>query len=196
MTDDHRATDQETPDASASSDAANVPADNTSDSDEPTFEVIPAQGDLKMRMGGRPGRRGRISEEVIENAERAIGKLGDNYIEVARSSVATLIGQFNAVKQPECPDLPGAIMQVAMTAREVKGQAKTCGYDLLTEVANSLYKFLSEREALTPLEIKFAEAHLGVMQNVVAHDLRGNGGPVGTELARSLAVAKQKLDAG
>ena len=161
--------------------------------EQPEVEIIPAEIDLKLKLGGMPGRRGEIKEESIERAAKAIEKLGMNYIEEGRSKVATLIGQFAGVKaNPE--DAGSAIMQVSMTAREIKGQAKTCGYSLLTDVADSMYRFLSDRKSLTPKQITFVEAHLGVMQNVVAHDLRGNGGPVGTELLKSIAVAKQKLD--
>lgn len=159
---------------------------------EKKVEVIPADINLKLKVGGRPGRRGEIKAEAIKNAERAIKKVGENYIEVGRAQVASLIGHFAAVRSnPE--DAKDKIMQVAMTAREIKGQAKTCGYTLLTNVAESLYRFLADRKSLGPKELAFAEAHLGVMQNVVAYDLRGDGGAVGTELLQSLAVAKQKL---
>ena len=161
--------------------------------DEPQFEIIPAEIDLKLKLGGMPGRRGEIKEESIQRAAKAIEKVGLNYLEEGRSQVATLIGQFAGVKaNPD--DAGSAIMQVSMTAREIKGQAKTCGYGLLTDVAESMYRFLADKTALSPKQITFIEAHLGVMQNVVAHDLRGNGGPVGAELIKSIAVAKQKLD--
>lgn len=163
--------------------------------DQPKVEIIPAEIDLKLKLGGMPGRRGEINNDAIQRAEKAIEKIGMNYLEEGRSQVATLIGQFAGVKANPS-DAGAAIMAVSMTAREIKGQAKTCGYHLLTDVADSMYRFLAERKSLSPKQVIFVEAHLGVMQNVVAHDLRGNGGPVGTELLKSIAVAKQKLDAG
>ena len=184
MTDDERMTGQESSRTHHPSDDLSEPAS--------TVEVIPADINLKMKMGGRPGRRGQISADAIAKAEKAVKKVGENYIEVGRSQVATLIGQFAAVRaNPK--DARSAITQVAMTAREIMGQAKSCGSSLLTNVAESLYKFLADRSSLGPKEMAFAEAHLGVMQNVVAHDLGGDGGPVGKELLQSLAIAKQKL---
>ncbi|MEO0393380.1 MAG: hypothetical protein AAF213_09040 [Pseudomonadota bacterium] len=161
--------------------------------DPADVEIIPAEIDLKLKVGGMPGRKGAINEEAIQRAEKAIERVSVNYLEVGRAQVASLIGQFAGVKANPS-DAGSAIMQVSMTAREIKGQAKTCGYNLLTDVAESMYRFLSDRSSLTPKQIAFVDAHLGVMQNVVAHDLRGSGGPVGTELLRSIAVAKQKLD--
>jgi HPt (histidine-containing phosphotransfer) domain-containing protein len=156
-------------------------------------EILPADIDLKLRMGGRAGRRGSIKQDAILQAEKAIEKVGEKYIEVAQSHVAALIGQLIKVKRSP-RDNNDALTELAMTAREIKGQAKTCGYSLLTQVADSLYRFVADRKALTERQLAFVEAHIGVIQNIVAHKLRGDGGAVGAELLRSLAVAKAKLE--
>lgn len=156
------------------------------------IEKIPAEIDLKLKVGGRPGRRGSIKQEAIRNAEKAITQFGDRYLDVAQGQVASLIGQYARLKAAVEEHAP--LHELAMIAREIKGQAKTCGYGLLTQVGDSLYRFLTDKKHLSSKQMAFVEAHIGVIQNIVAHKLSGDGGPIGQELLRSLAVAKHKLD--
>jgi len=168
-------------------------------------EIIEPDMSLKYRVGGRPGIAGCIRREAIEKAERAILALSKDYINVARGQIAEIMARFNYVRDDIAkqaninPPITGEgvasyLMEIAMIAREIKGQARSCGYDLLTEVAESLYGFVAVRRQVNARQIAFIEAHIDVLQHIVTYDLRGNGGDISRELLNTIVIARRKLE--
>ena len=155
-------------------------------------EIIDADMTLKYKVGGRPGMPGYIRKEAIERAEKAVLLLSNTYIDVARGQVVELVVRMNKIRENPS-DCAGPMMELSMICREIKGQARSCGYDLLTQVADSLYDFVSKHKKLNRRETEFIDAHIGVMQHVVAHNLRGTGGEIGKELLTTITVARSKL---
>ena len=156
-------------------------------------EIIDADMSLKYRVGGRPGALGHIRREAIEMAERAVELLSNNYINVARGQVVEILARMNVIHQTpkECS---GALMELSIISREIKGQARSCSYNLLTQVAESLYNFVSKHKSPDRRDIEFMDAHIAVMQHIINHNLRGDGGEIGKELLKTITVAHGKLD--
>jgi len=155
-------------------------------------EIIDADMTLKYRVGGRPGTVGHIRREAIEMAERAVELLSNNYIDVARGQVVEILTRMNVIhKTPK--ECNGALMKLSIISREIKGQARSCGYNLLTQVAESLYNFVSKHKNPDRRDIEFMDAHIAVMQHIVNHNLRGDGGEIGKELLKTITVAHGKL---
>ena len=85
------------------------------------------------------------------------------------------------------------IRKVAMAAREIKGEAGTFNFPLLTRFGDGLFNFTDSMTELSPKRIAVIQAHVDAMTAVLAHNMRGDGGPVGSQLVRGLDMAIEKF---
>ena len=75
---------------------------------------------------------------------------------------------------------------------ELKGQGGSFGYDLISQVGDSLKKFTDSRSEANPRDVEIIAAHVDAMRVVMVEDIRGDGGDVG----RAIVDGLYKLTAG
>lgn len=156
-------------------------------------EIIPPDMTLKYRVGGRAGTVGVIRKDAIEKAERAIERLSTDYISYARGQIAEIVARGNFLHDRD-DDQATILTEISMISREIKGQARSCGYDLLTEVTESLHVFLNHRKTIDARMLEFIRAHIDVLQHIATYNLKGDGGVIGRELLSTINTARQKLE--
>jgi hypothetical protein len=87
-------------------------------------------------------------------------------------------------------DLAKLIFEIA---HDLRGQAGTFDYPLITRVGSSLCHFTDGLDYCDDRGLEVIRLHIDAMQAIVAASLRGDGGKVGQEIASGLEKAVQKV---
>jgi chemotaxis protein histidine kinase CheA len=143
-------------------------------------EVFTPPNLLKIRASA-PG--GKTLEEMVESGNQVVSGLAKNYAEVATADISEIDGIAQAMRT--APDRADDFRPELMRAGlNLKGQAATMGYPLLTEVATSLTDFLDDlkkhkrRLADDPkTALPAVPLHVEALRLLMARDVKGRGGP-------------------
>jgi hypothetical protein len=149
---------------------------------------------LKRKLGGLDHIQGKISDDAVAKAERAVERVGQRYQVQARSDLVEMKATFSKLaadrQHPE-----QYLSRLSAMGREMKGQAGTFGYDLLTRFGDSLYELTRNMRQLTDRHVELIRVHLDAIEVVIDQDIRGTGGAIGEELSNSLRQAIQRVAA-
>ncbi len=79
-------------------------------------------------------------------------------------------------------------------AHDLKGQGRSFGFDLLTDVAASLCKLLVNLGKTEPNAWRFQaiDMHVRSIQLIAGKKIKGDGGPLGRELLEQIALLSAK----
>lgn len=147
---------------------------------------------LKRKLGGNDHARGQISDEAVRRAEQMLSRSHDRYLLQAQKDVADLQSVFAALRRDR--QEPAVYLErLSAMGREIKGQAGTFGYDLLTRFGDSLYELTRTMRQVSDRQVDLIGAHIDAIEIVVKQDIRGAGGAVGQELSASLRQAIQRV---
>lgn len=158
--------------------------------DNDKVEIIKPSTKLKNKVGGGPN--GKFNPKVIERTERAVAARGKDYTAKVKKDVQDLRALVESLKPGSDTD-PELIHKIAMAAREIKGEAATFNFPLLTRFGDGLFNFTEKMTVLSPKRIAVMQAHVDAMSAVLAHSMHGDGGPVGNQLVRGLDKAIDKF---
>ena len=87
---------------------------------------------------------------------------------------------------------PDAMDVIAFISHNLKGQAAPPVYPLLTEIAQSLYRFVASDKSPVPKRLDVVEAHARALEIVVARRICGDGGENGKKSRDALDAAVEK----
>ena len=163
-------------------------ASDGNDSDK--VEIIKPSTKLKNKVGDGPNAK--FNAKVIERTEKAVSARGDDYVTKVKTDLNELRNLAQSLKSANPGDTE-LIRKVAMAAREIKGEAGTFNFPLLTRFGDGLFNFTDSMTELSPKRIAVIQAHVDAMTAVLAHNMRGDGGPVGSQLVRGLDMAIEKF---
>ena len=159
-------------------------------SDDDLVQFTPASRSLQKKAGGPKGKFNRFK---LEAAQGKINERADQFMkEVGAEINALRSAHAQIAEKPDAAD-PEAAAQIALHAREVKGLAGTFGFDLLTQIGDSLYEFASDISKLDSKRIGLMGAHIDAMELVVQNKITGDGGDTARELLNTLGIATDKL---
>jgi len=152
-------------------------------------QIINPPNRLRERVTGS----GPISEEMLARAEAAVQSLSDQFGELLASQIAEL-GRLHA-EGAAAPvekqlDIAKRIFEIA---HDLRGQAGTFDYPLITRIGASLCRFT---ENLTDCDARCYEVirvHIEAMDAVLHNGLQGDGGPLGEQIAGGLETAVKKI---
>lgn len=162
---------------------------------EPTgVEIIEVPNRLKAKLHA-PG--GKSVMELVGGGQHAINAVKDEYPAEAHREVQAMRAIMADLRRD--PTHPGRKTQRLLKhAHNVKGQAGTFDYMLLTLVADSLVKMI-ERLGWHDLTLaadktysEVVELHLGAMDLILKERLKGDGGGSGKALLDGLHKATAK----
>jgi chemotaxis protein histidine kinase CheA len=143
-------------------------------------EVFTPPNLLKIRASA-PG--GKTMEEMVEAGSHVVASAARNYAEVANADVDEIAGIAQAMRAApaKADEFRPDLMRVGLN---LKGQAATMGYPLVTEVAHSLVDFLDDmkkagrRLADDPkTALPAVQFHVEALRLLMAKDVKGKGGP-------------------
>lgn len=155
--------------------------------EEGEFEIIERPNLLKAKVGSEGG----ADMAAIARAESVIESFKASYDERAASELEDIHALFTEMKLTKRFDL----RRILIAAHEVRGEAGTYGYPLLSSVARSLCELLPRVEVPTQVQTEVIDAHIKAMRTIVAHKIMDDGGELGKEVVSSLIKAVRKLKA-
>ncbi len=121
----------------------------------------------------------------LAQAEAAINALKGEYSQQLRTDVDQLAKIF-ALVTPKDPDAR-VLEDLFGIAHNLKGQAGSFGYDLVTSIAASLCDLLRQQaEHFSSHDVKIVGQHVQVLERVVSKGIVGDGGETGQKIVQSL----------
>jgi len=135
---------------------------------------------LKVRASA-PG--GKTMDEMVEAGMNVVAGAAKNYAEVAMADVNEIDGIASAMRKApgQADHFRPELMRVGLN---LKGQAGTMGYPLLTEVATSLTDFLDDLKKFNrkladdpKTALPAVQLHVEALRLLMAKDVKGKGGP-------------------
>src|SRR3546814_20775280 len=72
-------------------------------------------------------------------------------------------------------EAPGALRQLFSIVHHLRGQGTTLGFPLITQVGNSLCRYLDERDPEKPVQGEIVARHSGALRVVYCNRLTGKG---------------------
>ena len=157
---------------------------------EETVEVVRPRNTIqyKVKKGGGPS-----LDEIMADAEAALDDLKDNYEVWVREDLEGIAAQLKALDAAGDEEASLAVVKaIHGVAHNIKGQAATFDYQLLTEVAHSLCGMISHDELAATRLKPLIELHVEAMRLIVGQQIKGKGGATGKELVAGLHAAVQK----
>ena len=76
---------------------------------------------------------------------------------------------------------------------EIKGEAGSYDYPLLTRVAESLQNFVNSVDDCRGVQLDIVGKYVEAMEAIIREKLEGNGGTTGKELLHALGIAVEKF---
>lgn len=126
-----------------------------------------------------------ISPEDLLRAEQALARLGNSYLNWADADAARLRACLDEMLAPGAD--PAALLpRLFAISHDMKGQAATFGYPLVSELGNRLCRLIEAHPAPPPEMLDHMAALVDGIARVVAERLEGDGGEVGRELRSRL----------
>ncbi len=136
-------------------------------SDRPDVQIIKRPNTLaKVKTGS-----GRVEPDgqAIQRAEAAIKKIGEDFSKWAPGDLEEMDKALAAARTD--PDRQEEyIMQIFRRAMELKGQGGSFGYDLISQVGDSLKKFTESRSEASPRDVEIIAAHVNAKRILDAAD--------------------------
>lgn len=152
------------------------------------YQIINPPNLLKAKVGGDLSH----DEALVKRAEDALEELSEDYAEWLERDLADLSRLLDEVKgDPEAAG-PG-LEEMARRAHDVKGQAGTFGYPLITALAESLCNLLSRLDGLNTSCLEVMTTHVEAMEVVRRDGIRGEGGAPGRELVVGVRKAVERV---
>ena len=144
---------------------------------------------LKEKTAGLAPGKTSINPEALEEAEKALNKMAEDYPDWVSGLIVKLQEQHG-----RCVDTPEKrhefFEEINHIAHDMKGQGGTFGYPLITNFADSLYGFTIKRPGdITDNQIELVKSHVDAMRAVIRGRVSGDGGEIGAELTKSLDEA-------
>ena len=147
----------------------------------------PLRAKVKVK-GGDPS-------EMLAKAEQSIQKLGDEFETIFGDSVAALVAAMADVRQGGMTR-ERALIAVRRLLHDLRGQAGTFGYPLVSHIGDSACKFIDLSEDFGPTETDVLAMHIDALKAIRQTKIKGDGGVIGRELMDGLRKVILKYNAG
>lgn len=126
-----------------------------------------------------------IAPEALARAEQALAKLSSNYLIWAEADCASLRAALAELHDHPF-DVSDVLWRMFRIAHDLKGQAATFGYPLITEIGRRLCAGIERSQTATPDEIVSLSCHIEAVAEVISRRLEGDGGVDGQEILARL----------
>ncbi|MEO0391781.1 MAG: hypothetical protein AAF213_00885 [Pseudomonadota bacterium] len=169
-----------------------VKTTTNSDGDPRSVAVIDRPNTLKQKLNGPEVGAGIINADAIAKAEAAIADSRDHYLAHATKHVTAMREASTALKKNrKAPATP--LKTLGSLGREMKGQAATFDFQLLSRFGDSLYELTKQMTHVSDRQVELIDAHLDAIDVVISQKIMGLGGSVGDELCNGLRRAIQRV---
>lgn len=144
------------------------------------------QNDLKDKVGSLPTQ---ISEDQLADIDNAIQGLSDEFLVAIEEQINQMLPLFDKVRKGE-----NELHDLFVVAHDIKGQAGTFGYPLITFVGNELCRFIEKiKEPYTDEMFEVVLAHISTMSALFKNKVTGEGGETEHKILDGLEEITQKV---
>jgi hypothetical protein len=143
---------------------------------------------VKVKAGADPS-------ELIAQANESVKKLSGEFETIFAESVTALTSAMTEVRQTGMTREQGLI-RMRRLLHDLRGQAGTFGYPLVSQVGDSACKFIDLSEASGETEVSVLSMHIDALKAINQAKIKGDGGSIGQELMNGLRKVILKHNAG
>ena len=140
------------------------------------------------------GRRCDLST-VEARPREDIDSLREDYLVRVKRELAIVEQSIPAARLGPREKRVAALEALYRLTHEIKGQAGTFGFELITTIGNSLCDYIAQVKEPGPEHVTVLEIHADAMRAVVSDDIRGEGGETGRKLLVGIQAVVAKLRA-
>lgn len=126
-----------------------------------------------------------IDPDALARAEQALERLSGDYLTWVEADAASLRAAL-AELAAHPSDISDVLWRMFRIAHDVKGQATTFGYPLVTEIGRRLCHLIESRPQPQPDDIALLSRHVEALAEVITCRLTGDGGEAGRRILERL----------
>jgi len=150
-------------------------------------EIIAAPNKLQEKVGANI----RSEKNPVPMAEYVLEKDKPNFEPRFEADMRALISLFQKMQDTSEYDLSLLVVKT----HEIRGEAGTFGYNLVSEIGRMLWEFLPTVDRVGTTEQLAIAAHLQAMQTVVSDKVKGQGPEVARQIIAGLKMIISKSEA-
>lgn len=145
-----------------------------------------------------------VSKRVVENGPSAVNvedldrmdalfleKISANYLEFFRDDLEELKGAFSILRADR--ENKKNIEVLYNISHDIKGQAGSFGYDLITAIADLLCSSIAKMETIGDKQLEIIGFHVEAMRIAEMKQMKGLGGAAGEKLLAGLRGVIEKV---
>jgi len=133
-----------------------------------------------------PKTGGKTLQQAVADADRAIQRLSEDYGRHLADDMAALEKYMAAVKTAPTA---GNLKTLFRLVHNMRGQAATFGFPLITEVGRSLCLYLLETEDESEVNVTLIEQHVNALRVIYREKIEGHGDRLSREVVDALMRA-------
>ena len=153
-------------------------------------EIIEVPNPLKNKVSYGPDG---VDTAMLEKAEALIANLQGDFVVWVQDDLKKLQQSFDAAQALAPAERGHAMQEVFGVLHDMKGQGGSFGYPVITQIANTLCRFMESQSEFGPQEMEAVLVHINALRLVVAERLSGDGGTKGQKLLKGLELVLQKF---
>lgn len=128
---------------------------------------------------------GRDPKALLAKADQSVKKLGGEFEAIFAENVGELTKAMTDIRAGGDARV-GVVKLMRSTLHDLRGQAGTFGYPLVSQVGDSACKFIDLSADITDTEVSVLSMHIDALKAISAAKMKGDGGPIGHELMSGL----------
>lgn len=147
--------------------------------DDPTWhETFERPNELKDKVGPGPV----LDAKTLAEIESVMDEFKEKYVSQLEDDVSDLEAYFQVMSRGGTFDPK----QFWSMVHDIRGEAGSLGYPLISEIGTSLCELLAGAEDFSDRDLQAVELHLSAMRTIVTRNIVGDGGSVGRQVTEAL----------
>ena len=143
-------------------------------------EIVKPPEDLRRKVSASGGPD---LERIFARAERAMAAVAAEFSNRLDDDLLKLDALLEEYRGNEAL---GALRQLFSIVHNLRGQGTTLGFPIITQVGNSLCRYLDERDPEKPVQIEIVARHIEALRVVYRDRIEGKGDATSREVASAL----------
>ena len=137
---------------------------------------------------------GKDANDLISMADQSVKKLAGEFGNILKENVRELTEQRPLLGKNDKRE--DAIEAIRRVLHDLRGQAGTFGYPLVSSVADNTVRFIDKMREPGAVEGNIIGMHLDALTVIATNDMKGDGGAAGKQLIDGLRQVVRKYAPG
>lgn len=149
------------------------------------FKVYQANRTLQARVGTGP-----LDDKAVERSQQVMDANKVDFAPIAEEFLNDLAVAIKTARAN--PGHPGTVQLMTTPVMQLKANASTFRYTLVSNLANIMLNYLEAVQKVDNDVIAIVEAHQQSLRLIIAKKITGDGGPIGKQMQEELQSACQR----